>query len=256
MFSVPVVHLLGDRNSSSRPLEGSRINGRGSEGQGTLVLSHHIPLTPPRHMAFLADGFGSIVRLRSRDGSDLGATPEDLDTLIGTIVRQAEGEGDEHNCLLGFSESDALFGFAVRAHLDQLHREAQATEITPLGRILQLGIYDWLDTHGPIDSSELRQSLRYSAVLGNALLKRIEVLEQRVSLAIVAGDFGLISSSSVSNKKSPCCSNSYPIRPWSRRWSSSSRRCTIATTPLKGIWSPPIVDSIATGLRSTSSRKG
>jgi hypothetical protein len=223
VFSVPVVHPLRDRNSSSRPLGGSRINGRRSEGQGTLVLSHHILQTPSHHMAFNADGFGSIVRLRSRDGSDLGARPEDLDSLIGTLVRQVEGEGGEHNCLLGFSESDALFGFAVRTHLDNLHREAQAPEITPLGRVLQLGIYDWLDTHGPIDSSELRQSLRYSAVLGNALLKRIEVLEQRVSLAIVAEDFGLIPFSSVSNKRSLCCSNSYPIRPWSRRWSSSSR---------------------------------
>src|SRR6202789_4360525 len=85
--------------------------------------------------------------------------------------------------------SDALFGFAIRAHHAQIVWISQPVKRSVLRRLLNMGIYDWHDTdrsggggHAPL------LLIRYAAMLGHELGGHIEVGEARVSVAAFRRD--------------------------------------------------------------------
>jgi len=99
-------------------------------------------------------------------------------------------EGAERDALGECYHSDALFGFAIRAHFAQVNRITNPVKRPVLRRLLNIGIYDWHDTdrsggggHAP------SLPIRYAAMLGHELLVRIEAAEGRVSSATSSEKF-------------------------------------------------------------------
>src|SRR5580693_2299129 len=87
---------------------------------------------------------------------------------IAEIVARMSRDGAERDDLGACYHSDALFGFAVRAHHAQVIRIAQPAKHHVLRRLLSIGIYDWHDTdrsggggHAP------SLPIRYAAMLGH-----------------------------------------------------------------------------------------
>ena len=98
------------------------------------------------------------------------------------IAARMNKEGAERDALYECYHSDALFGFAIRAHYAQVRRIADTIKRPVMRRLLDIGIYDWHDTdrsggggHAP------SLPIRYAAMLGHELLVRIEAAESRVS---------------------------------------------------------------------------
>ena len=77
---------------------------------------------------------------------------------------------------------DALFGFAIRSHLDRVARRGHLSGDNILDHIVRIGLYDWsgLDNQGGGKQPPIQ--IRYTAVMGMQLWKRIDVLSDRVSL--------------------------------------------------------------------------
>ena len=69
---------------------------------------------------------------------------------------------------------DSLFGFAITAPSDRIVWMGCLEQDVVLNQILSMGIYDWKDTDKQGGGSCLVMSIRYTAVLGNQLLWRIE----------------------------------------------------------------------------------
>src|ERR1700679_1094797 len=100
-------------------------------------------------------------------------------------------EGAECDDLGPCYHSDALFGFAIRAHHAQIVRISQPVKRWVLQRLLNMGIYDWHNTdrsggggHRP------PPPIRYAAMLGHELVVRIEAAESWVSVtAFQKGSF-------------------------------------------------------------------
>src|ERR1700679_2663208 len=92
-------------------------------------------------------------------------------------------DGAERDDLGPCYHSDALFGFAVRAHHAQIVRISQPVKRPVLRRLLNMGIYDWHDTdrsggggHVPL------LPIWYAAMFGHELVVQIEAAELRVSV--------------------------------------------------------------------------
>ena len=101
------------------------------------------------------------------------------------IVERMSRGGAERDDLGACYHSDALFGFAIRAHHAQIVRISQPVKRSVLRRLLNMGIYDWHDTdrsggggHAP------SLPIRYAAMLGHELVVRVEAAESRVSVAV------------------------------------------------------------------------
>ena len=66
---------------------------------------------------------------------------------------------------------DALFGFAIRSHLDRVARCGRLSRDNVLNHIVSIGLYDWsgLDHQGGGKQPPLQ--IRYAAVMGMQLWK-------------------------------------------------------------------------------------
>ena len=93
---------------------------------------------------------------------------------LRTLVEHSEEVSRDADKLDEWFHSDALFGFAIAAHSDRIVRMGRIERDVVLNRILLMGIYDWKDTDKQGGGSCPVMSIRYAAVLGNRLLRRIE----------------------------------------------------------------------------------
>ena len=77
---------------------------------------------------------------------------------------------------------DALFGFAIRGHLDRVARRGRLSGDHVLDHIVCIRLYDWsgLDHQGGGKQPPIQ--IRYAAVMGMQLWKWIDVLSDGVSL--------------------------------------------------------------------------
>ena len=93
---------------------------------------------------------------------------------LRTLVERLEGVSRDAGELDEWFHSDALFGFTITAHSDRVVRMGCIEQDVVLNQILSMGIYNWKDTDKQGGGSCPVMSIRYAAVLGNWLLRRIE----------------------------------------------------------------------------------
>src|SRR5580704_3973232 len=96
------------------------------------------------------------------------------------LMERAERRSGEEETFPEWYTSDAVFRFAIRAHMDWLNREIHPSQGSVLRRLLTIGIYNWEEPNKKGEGACPATLIRYAAVLGNELLKRIEVAEDRV----------------------------------------------------------------------------
>ena len=94
--------------------------------------------------------------------------------MLCTLVERSEGVSRDADKLDDWFHSDALFGFAIAAHLDRVVWMGCIERDVVLNRILSMGIYNWKDTDKQGGGSCPVMSIWYAAVLGNRLLQRIK----------------------------------------------------------------------------------
>ena len=103
--------------------------------------------------------------------------PSCRDILVSVSAEYGAGDSLEecHN-------RDALFRFAIRSHLDQVACCGRLFGDHVLDRIVRIRLYDWsgLDHQGGGKQPPIQ--IRYTAVMGMQLWKRIDVLSNQVSL--------------------------------------------------------------------------
>jgi hypothetical protein len=97
-----------------------------------------------------------------------------LDALVG----RAQETGGPREAFPAYYHPDALFGFAVRLFTERFS-PATSHRLDPVLRRLFVMGFDWREAEGPEQLSP-GLGLRYSAVLGHELLRRIEKLEDQV----------------------------------------------------------------------------
>ena len=95
-----------------------------------------------------------------------------------------------------------LFGFAIRGYLDRVVRRGRMENDHILNWIVRIGLYDWsrLDRQGGGKQPPIQ--IRYAAVLGMQLWKRINVLSNQVSLLFISYDARLIANFVVQYRRS------------------------------------------------------
>lgn len=102
------------------------------------------------------------------------------DPILEEVIRRVGGENGGRDALEGFPSTDALFGFAVRAALDQQARRGRLGEDRVWNRLLAMGIEEGeVPGQEEVNTSSL-QAIRYAAVIANELMKRQEGVENRV----------------------------------------------------------------------------
>jgi len=118
-----------------------------------------------------------------------GSTPY---PSVASLVRRMEDPNRGQDALSEFYNSDALFGFAIGAAADIRERVARRVQQQgqdrivgdpQIHRLLMLGVFDWTGDdifRGGQNFPSL--AFRYSCVLGNSLLKRIERSDAEVRL--------------------------------------------------------------------------
>ena len=121
-----------------------------------------------------------VVRLERRKGSNdrpgVGFRETELESLIARVEAEA-GDRDE---LQGTWNSDALFGFAVRAVLDQQARPNRLGEDRVWRRLLTMGLKGGEMPGRAEGDRGLMQAIRYAAVVANEVMRCQEGLENRV----------------------------------------------------------------------------
>ena len=109
------------------------------------------------------------------------AYPSCKSILASVSAEQGASDSLEecHNC-------DALFWFAIRGHLDRVARCGRLLNDHILDRIVRIRLYDWsrLDHQG--GGKQPLIQIRYAAVMGMQLWKRIDVLSNQVSLFYIS----------------------------------------------------------------------
>ena len=103
---------------------------------------------------------------------------------IASVVLRMERESGSRDSLPEFHNTDAIFGFEIRAHLQYRAFQNEDVENGQLNRILRIGLYDWTGVDRIGNRGFPPYPMRYAAVLGAQLLDRIRYLENRVSGAI------------------------------------------------------------------------
>ena len=106
-----------------------------------------------------------------------------------------ERDGGDRDSLPEFYNSDAIFGFAIRAHLQLAANGGEDRENQQLTQMLDIGIHDWKgeDRSGSSGGSGgVPYAIRYAAVLGSQLLERIRSLEAKVRIPGIRGVAGLL----------------------------------------------------------------
>ena len=132
-----------------------------------------------------------VIHLERREGSNnhpgVGYWETELESLIARVEAKA-GDRDE---LQGTWNSDSLFGFAVRAVLDQQACPNCLGEDRVWRRLLTMGL-EGREMPGRAEGDlESMQAIRYTAVVTNEVMRRQEGLEDWVR----PGDHGRLGSS-------------------------------------------------------------
>ena len=94
-----------------------------------------------------------------------------------------EWAGGDRDSLLEFYNSDTIFGFAIRAHLQLAASRGEDRENQQLTRILDIGIHDWKGEDRSGGSRGVPYAIRYAAVLGIQPLERIQSSEVKVRVS-------------------------------------------------------------------------
>jgi hypothetical protein len=114
---------------------------------------------------------------------------------IHELLERVQGEAGSRDGLGEYHFADALFGFAIRAHLDRQARNDWPSEERILQRLLEQGIYDWAHPDREDVRTVPSTPIRYTAVLGNQLLIKIEQQRDKVGWDHLSGqlrtDLGL-----------------------------------------------------------------
>ena len=101
--------------------------------------------------------------------------------LCQDILSCVSAEAGASDSLEECYNRDALFGFAIRSHLDLTARSSRISKDRILSRILNIGLYDWTGRDQQGGGKQPPIPICYAAVLGMQLWKRIDVLSDRVS---------------------------------------------------------------------------
>ena len=103
--------------------------------------------------------------------------------MVGHIKRREYHPESVSN----FHNNDALFWFAVRAHVDQVERTTTLGLMhKALRRIISMGIYNWDSKEKNGVAGKSFFPVRYAAVLRNELFKIVEHKGLQVSLTSVS----------------------------------------------------------------------
>ena len=145
-----------------------------------LFASTPMPLTS--NVYHIGRGIDTISRHDCHDHANSCINSCEPYPVLHTLVERLEGISRDADKLDEWYHSDSFFGFAIAAHLDRIVRMGRLERDMVLSRILLMGIYDWKDTDKQGGGSCPVMSIRYTAVLGNQLLQRIERGDDKVGL--------------------------------------------------------------------------
>ena len=137
-----------------------------------LFTSTPMPLTS--NVYHVGRGINTISRHDRHDHTSSRINSCEPYPALRTLVEHSEGVNGDADKLDEWHNSDSLFGFAIAAHLDRIVRMGRLVRDVVLNQILLMGIYGWKDTDKQGGRSCPVMSIRYAAVLGNWLLRRIE----------------------------------------------------------------------------------
>src|SRR6202789_311914 len=113
----------------------------------THLPSIHLSIMPISGNTFAAiGGHGTITKYDHRAHQHSRIEFRDPYPSTRDIVERMSRDGAERDDLGPCYHSDALFGFAIRAHHAQIVRISQPVKRSVLRRLLNMGIYDWHDT--------------------------------------------------------------------------------------------------------------
>ena len=141
-----------------------------------------MPLTS--NVYHVGRGINTISRHDCRDHASSRIDCHEPYPALRTLVERSEGVSRDADELDEWFHSNALFRFTITAHSDRVVRMGHIERDVVLNRILSMGIYDWKDTDKQGGGSCLVMSIRYAAVLGNRLLRRIERGDDKVGFAV------------------------------------------------------------------------
>jgi hypothetical protein len=96
------------------------------------------------------------------------------------LVERASGSARTRDGLPEFHNTDALWGYAISASYDLQEREGRAGRSSIIQRLLDMGLFEWGSPDCRGLGEEPPVSMRYAAVMGNAILRRVEALEDEV----------------------------------------------------------------------------
>ena len=132
-----------------------------------------------------------IIRLERREGSNDHPGVGFRETKLKNLIARMEREAGHWDALQGTWNSDALFGFAVRAILDHQARPSCLGEDRVWRQLLEMG-FEGGEMPGRAEGDlGSMQAIRYAAVITNELMRRQEGLEDWVR----PGDCGRSGSS-------------------------------------------------------------
>ena len=131
-----------------------------------------MPLTS--NVYHVGRGINTISRHDCRDHASSCIDSREPYPTLHTLVECSEGVSRDADKLDEWYHSDALFRFTIAAHSDRVVRMGRIERDVVLNCILSMGIYDWKDMDKQGGGSCPVMSIRYAAVLGNWLLRRIE----------------------------------------------------------------------------------
>ena len=124
-----------------------------------------MPLTS--NVYHVGRGINTISRHDRRDHASSCIDSHEPYPVLRTLVERSEGVSRDADKLDEWYHSDALFGFAITAHLDRVVRMGRIEQDVVLNHILSMGIYDWKDMDKQGGGSCLVMFIWYAAVLGN-----------------------------------------------------------------------------------------
>ena len=121
-----------------------------------------------------------IIRLERREGSNDHPGVGFQETELENLIVRMESESGHQDALEGIWNSDALFGFAVRAILDHQVCPSHLGEDRVWRRLLEMGLEGGEMPGRAEGDLGSMQAIRYAAVIANELMRRQEGLEDWV----------------------------------------------------------------------------
>ena len=121
-----------------------------------------------------------IIRLERGEGFNDHPGVGFRETELENLITRMESEAGHRDALQGTWNSDALFGFAVRAILDHQACPSRLGEDRVWRRLLEMGLKGGEMPGRAEGDLGSMQAIRYAAVIVNELMRHQEGLEDRV----------------------------------------------------------------------------